>query len=187
MEFSGLASVQAHRQRAMEYALKAVQERLSITLADADIDTRSPIEAIFALWWEALTIEGVWRIRELNLHPQHETPANGRVYTIDFAVIPVDVESWAEGHELGIPYQQIGIEVDGHDFHERTKEQVTWRNQRDRDLQQAKWRILHFSGSELYQDPARVVDEAAKAGTESLNAFWNQLRPRKRQRGDYGH
>lgn len=99
----------------------------------------SPIEAIFWMWWN--TLESVSGIPHFELESQHEVEAGGSRYRLDFA----------------IPEFSIGIELDGHEFHEKTKEQVTYRNQRDRHLQAAGWTVFHFSGSELYRDQVAVV------------------------------
>lgn len=51
------------------------------------------------------------------------------------------------------PPVQVFIECDGHDFHERTKEQAARDRQRDRSLQQTGTPILRFTGSEIFADP----------------------------------
>jgi very-short-patch-repair endonuclease len=45
------------------------------------------------------------------------------------------------------------IECDGHEFHERTKEQAAHDKRRDRELQIAGHSVLRFTGSEIYADP----------------------------------
>lgn len=54
---------------------------------------------------------------------------------------------------------KLGIELDGHDFHERTKEQVQKDKSRDRLLQGAGWRVLRFTGSEVWRDAAHCAQE----------------------------
>ena len=44
------------------------------------------------------------------------------------------------------------IECDGHDFHEKTKEQVARGKRRDRDLISMGYDVIHFSGSEIWHD-----------------------------------
>ncbi len=51
------------------------------------------------------------------------------------------------------PPVQVFIECDGHDFHERTKQQAARDRKRDRQLQQSGTPILRFTGSEIYADP----------------------------------
>ncbi len=109
----------------------------------------SPIEAVFFIWWRALeTIETNTRGEShpemfgYRLWPQLEvTTSVGSRFRLDFAV-----EAF-----------KIAVELDGHDFHERTKDQVTYRNRRDRELQADGWTVMHISGSELLREPYRVV------------------------------
>lgn len=71
----------------------------------------------------------------------------GLPYRIDFAFFEKD------GPTL------LAVELDGHDFHERTKEQAARDKKRDRDISAAGWRTLRFTGSEVYQDPAKCLNE----------------------------
>lgn len=54
------------------------------------------------------------------------------------------------------------IELDGHDFHERTKEQAQRDKSRDRKLQALGWKVLRFTGSEVYRDPAACCLEVRR-------------------------
>lgn len=51
---------------------------------------------------------------------------------------------------LGSACTRLVIEVDGHDFHERTKEQAQRDKKRDRDLQAAGFTVFRFTGREVY-------------------------------------
>ncbi len=48
---------------------------------------------------------------------------------------------------------KIAIECDGHDFHERTKEQAVRDRAKDRWLQSHGYYIFRFTGSEIWKDP----------------------------------
>jgi very-short-patch-repair endonuclease len=52
------------------------------------------------------------------------------------------------------------VECDGHDFHERTKEQAASDKARDRALQALGMRVLRFTGSEIWSDPLVCAREA---------------------------
>ena len=52
------------------------------------------------------------------------------------------------------------IECDGHDFHEKTKEQAAKDKKRDRELMALGYRVIRFTGSEIYDDPFMRVQEA---------------------------
>jgi very-short-patch-repair endonuclease len=54
---------------------------------------------------------------------------------------------------------KIAIECDGHNFHERTKEQAQHDKSRDRALVASGWRVLRFTGSEIWADPGRCAAE----------------------------
>lgn len=51
------------------------------------------------------------------------------------------------------------LECDGHDFHERTKEQAARDRARDRVAQLEGLPILRFTGSEIWNDPLGCADE----------------------------
>ncbi len=59
----------------------------------------------------------------------------------------------------------VVVEVDGHDFHERTKEQAAHDKSRDRSMQLAGYVVLRFTGSEVNADPIRCACEAVVAAT----------------------
>jgi len=54
---------------------------------------------------------------------------------------------------------RVVIECDGHDFHERTKEQAARDKSRDRALQAAGFRVLRFTGSEIYRDRKKCAEQ----------------------------
>lgn len=66
---------------------------------------------------------------------------HGLPYRIDFALLH-DTE----------PRVRVAVELDGHDFHEKTKEQAARDKSRDRDLTEAGWLVVRFTGSEVYRD-----------------------------------
>lgn len=52
---------------------------------------------------------------------------------------------------------KIALECDGHEYHERTKEQAARDRSRDRALQLKGWVVLRFTGSEINRSSARCV------------------------------
>lgn len=50
------------------------------------------------------------------------------------------------------PCTALAIECDGHDFHEKTKEQAARDKARDRALSAAGVKVLRFTGSEIWKD-----------------------------------
>ncbi len=65
------------------------------------------------------------------------------------------------------------IECDGHDFHERTKEQARRDRSRDRDLLIGDYRVMRFTGSEIFRDAERCAADIS----EYLCSLEYQQRP----------
>lgn len=63
-------------------------------------------------------------------------------YRIDFVLVHRDTSR-----------AMLFIECDGHEFHERTKDQAAHDRKKDRKIQEAGIPILRFTGSEIYRDP----------------------------------
>jgi hypothetical protein len=57
-------------------------------------------------------------------------------------------------------YAKLVIELDGHDYHERTKEQAKRDRSRDRAFTKSGYQVLRFTGSEVYNRTRECVDEA---------------------------
>ena len=57
---------------------------------------------------------------------------------------------------------RLVVECDGHDFHERTKEQAAKDRSRDRALQQAGYTVFRFTGSEIYRAPMKCARQIFK-------------------------
>lgn len=77
-------------------------------------------------------------------------------YRADFVVYGLcanhpDPRKW-----LRVP---VVVECDGHEFHEKTKHQAKHDKARDRYLKSQGFHILRFTGSEIYNDPAKCVRE----------------------------
>ncbi len=65
-------------------------------------------------------------------------------YRVDFLII---------ANKDGKEFKYV-IECDGHDFHEKTKEQALKDKKRDRNLMFNGYQIIRFTGSEIWADPA---------------------------------
>jgi hypothetical protein len=58
---------------------------------------------------------------------------------------------------LGGGWFPIIVECDGHDFHERTKEQAANDRLRDRTLMGDGWMVVRVTGAEIMADPERAA------------------------------
>lgn len=59
-------------------------------------------------------------------------------------------------------WQRLVVEIDGHDFHERTKQQAAHDKARDRWMTSEKYHLMRFTGSEVYANPLLCAEEVAK-------------------------
>lgn len=122
----------------------------------------SPLEVIFWVWWEAITLNA-YEGDYLALSGQREVSVNGKDYRVDFLVEPCNLQRASNP-----AWKPIAVELDGHAFHERTREQVALRDSRDRALQSAGWRVFHFSFAEFTHHPADCVSEVFLFAREQL-------------------
>jgi hypothetical protein len=161
--------VRSHAFRAAErradIARQGILEHYEWSCSKHKWNVQSPIEAVFYYWWFALSDHmrsqhsGYWWA----LKWQEKVNVAGRNYRLDFEAWHLDWELLWNLRDAGVKVPRIAIELDGHEFHERTKAQVELRNERDRNLQQAGWIVLHFAGSEVVRDPETAVLQAFEA------------------------
>lgn len=74
-------------------------------------------------------------------------------YTANFFV---EYAEYRVGRSLGV------IECDGHDYHERTKEQAAHDKARDRYFQAEGLLVFRFTGSEIHKDAVGCASEALR-------------------------
>ena len=104
------------------------------------------------------------RERDYNvfLIPQAAIKIIDKTYRADFLI---QIEAWVDRSTR--VFGKIVVEIDGHNFHERTKEQAAHDRSRDRALMAAGYKVVRFTGSEIYKDPigslyelSTFIDEA---------------------------
>lgn len=79
-----------------------------------------------------------------------QTPVGS--YKADFTLT---IRSWRDEK-----WRTLVIECDGHDFHERTKQQAAHDRSRDRWMIENGYTVFRFTGSELYRDPIKCAAQA---------------------------
>lgn len=112
---------------------------------------------------ERLSSEPVW------LYVQPHVQLDDRVCRLDFAIVAFG--------------EKLAIELDGHDFHERTKEQARRDKARDRALTKRGWVVIRYTGSEVYGDSETIyneLDERADAALDRAHAAWKEEQARRR-------
>lgn len=65
------------------------------------------------------------------------------------------------------PSCRIVVECDGHEFHERTKEQAEHDRRRDREMQADGWLVLRFTGREIHRNADGCACEVVRAITRT--------------------
>jgi very-short-patch-repair endonuclease len=120
--------VQGHIQRALDAQRSYTLGSLAYGIGQ--LKPESPLEAAFAAWWHVVEM---LQSHNFGLLAQYEV--DGGRYRLDFAVVEYYVQNIPE------PRIKVAVELDGHDFHERTREQVDTRNIRDRYLGDAGWTV----------------------------------------------
>lgn len=88
----------------------------------------------------------------LYVFPQHEITLSKK-YRVDFLLLTND------RNRKGI-IRKLVVECDGHDFHERTKEQARNDKSRDRDFVAAGFTVMRFTGSEIHNGASECANQA---------------------------
>lgn len=118
------------------------------------IDCESPMEQLLSMELASAGLESILFynpfIDVLAIEKQVEIKTKNKKYRVDF-LIPVIYKNQE-------PINFI-IECDGHEFHQKTKKQVEEDNERQRDLQEAGYEVIRFSGTEIYHRPGKCAWE----------------------------
>lgn len=94
-------------------------------------------------------------------------------YRVDLLVVP--------GRPTPARAFALAIECDGHEFHDRTKQQAAYDRARDRELLLRDVTTIRFTGSEIFHSPERCAAEALDvfarlsdraSDRESYSAAW---------------
>ena len=80
---------------------------------------------------------------------------------LDYYLIPqVEIGNYRVDFELiNHKDKKIIVECDGHEFHQKSKQQVEKDNQRERDLKKLGYEVVRFSGSEIFKDAEKCVED----------------------------
>jgi very-short-patch-repair endonuclease len=105
----------------------------------------SPLEELFYKTYLGCSPLGAWQKLQ-GLAVQHPVTVNGQNYRLDFA----------------LPDKRIAFEMDGYTYHGKEREHFNRDRRRDLDLKLAGWEVHRFDGDMIREDPAHVLDIAAK-------------------------
>ncbi|MEO8341672.1 MAG: DUF559 domain-containing protein [Nitrospirota bacterium] len=121
-------------------------ERKAKSLMDLH-DVTSPIEQIFLMEWKFADLDERHRVK---LEPQKKVTTFRGEYAVDFLV----------HHESNAQHKHdFVIELDGHEFHEKTPQQATRDKARERAILRGGMPVLRFSGYEVVRDARGCVRE----------------------------
>jgi very-short-patch-repair endonuclease len=99
------------------------------------------------------------RMHDLFIQPQvriGEYRVDFLVHAYSFEADDINDEGYAY---LAKRWRRVVVECDGHDFHERTKEQAAKDKSRDRALILAGYQVIRFTGSEIWRDPVACATQ----------------------------
>ncbi|MFA4852006.1 MAG: DUF559 domain-containing protein [Bacteroidales bacterium] len=103
-------------------------------------------------------------IQFLHIIPQYEVQYENKKYRLDFAFKLYEIVNY----NMSL-IKKICIECDGHEFHNRTGEQITRDNYRSRKLTEDDWTVIRFSGSEIYAENVNSFEKTVKQIFKILN------------------
>lgn len=107
-----------------------------------------------------LAHETAQRSGVLIIRPQASIPDGWRV---DFLI-----HAYNMGRNGPVGWRKLIVECDGHDFHERTKQQAAKDRGRDRWATLNRFTILRFTGSELYKEAFSCASQVTDWAAEGL-------------------
>jgi very-short-patch-repair endonuclease len=137
------------------YILEMIQSKLSDYIGVATT-CESPLE--FQLYQSVLAYVKSFNKKEKEyfwVANQCSVRANGHNYRADIMIA-------VPGHESDKYSPRLIVEVDGHEFHEKTKEQAKRDKERDRNLQMEGYRVMHFTGSEVFHKAYDCASQVIK-------------------------
>lgn len=140
-------------QASLEYAIHRAKQ--SLTACQSEIELALGVAILVDVRLHGGTIT-VGRRSELVSRPVYfiEPQVEIGSYRVDFLV---------GLNHLGNDLRQcIVVECDGHEWHEKTKEQAARDKARDRYLSAHVGRIVRFTGSEIFKDCVGCAQEVAK-------------------------
>lgn len=80
----------------------------------------------------------------------------------ELGILPHErIDNYEVDFLLSSPYftDKIIIECDGHDFHEKTKQQASYDKKRERDIVKKGYIVLRYSGSDIYNNFDKIIKE----------------------------
>ena len=149
-----LGDVETEFVRSIDDLVESAFKRCGSPIEELFLATLSLTRPLPALWRWNVTNAGQVGLYQERLYENVACGECARVFAqyqiqnfrVDFAIVAPDA--------------RVVVELDGHEFHERTKEQAEADKSRDRALQLEGWRVFRFTGSEIWRDPVACTRQA---------------------------
>ena len=155
----------------VKWNLIALLSDSELELEEGLIDCESPIEQLLSMALQNLNLTHINKINPyidiIAIEKQKNIQCGNKIYRVDF-YIPVVYKNQENKGFI--------IECDGHEFHQKTKEQVERDNTRMRSLQKQGYEVLKFSGTEIWHNPY-------KCASEILNIILSKCKYVKKEEG----
>lgn len=147
------------QQKIADYIHQRFLEEMELASAKAFAIGMSPIEDIFfSALWNVAKLEGP---HEPAISDEPDLGVLGFVTQEKIEKFRVDFVITVRNRHSG-SFKRMVVECDGHDFHERTKEQARKDRSRDRRLQELGFTVYRFTGAELYRDPVKCAQDVIR-------------------------
>lgn len=131
----------------------------------------SPLEKLFFYAWN-ISYQSIMPI--FSIIPQYKISQ----YRVDFLIDPLTffVNHPSKYSDKTLKFidknlKRLVVEIDGHDFHERTKEQAKKDKERDRFLQSKNYQVFRFTGSEILNNLSSCSWEVYSQAQRNLDDF----------------
>jgi very-short-patch-repair endonuclease len=147
--------------------------QFAFTIATRELE--SPIEDLFFIACAALCEAMHEPLNIARVTPQSprgiyiQPQAQVGMYRVDFLLQQVGLAP----EEI---YTPVIVELDGHDFHDKDKRQRSYEKARDRELVRQRFKVLHFTGSDVVKDPFAPAFEALEMVAVTLG-WWGEYNP----------
>ena len=139
--------------KVMEIINEHVNQEL-FNIWDNIAECESPIEQIFCIHfnWKIYNNSVIENLKKIgyvidDIGKQYEIGN----YRIDFLFSIKNIQTGK--------YKNFIVELDGHDFHEKTKEQAKRDKEKDRFLISEGYTVIRFTGSEIYNNSFEKINE----------------------------
>lgn len=131
---------------------------------------QSPIEELYYIYLRYL-LDG-FNFKEFSIIPQFSIKSKNNNYKADFYITVSDDFLIDNNEQRTFYYREANlcVECDGHAFHEKTKQQAQRDKKRERDIISKGYKLIRFTGSEIYSDPKKCAIETIRILESDINA-----------------